>query len=121
MAKMGMRMDQISDGDRNVLYTDMDVMWRETITTSEWAQMKPRNVFKYAVEGVKDSSTPKNTGVMMIDVKAFDSIRDEFVKFGRAHQFTFNAFDQGWINAFGRDELLTNRWNWKIYWGNSTG
>ena len=58
---------------------------------------------------------------MMIDVKAFDSIRDEFVKFGRAHQFTFNAFDQGWINAFGRDELLTNRWNWKIYWANSTG
>jgi len=120
-------MDRIPDIDpKFVLYTDMDIVWREPISLSEWEQMLPtKKTFKYSVETHKGGKRPLNTGVMIVNVEKFASIHDEFVKFGVVHDFKFTAFDQGWINAFsdafGENELLTNTWNWKVYWGNSPG
>lgn len=112
----------------NVIYTDSDVMFvrpmrpidvRRAIDASP-----PEAAVLYGAEESRSVSHPVNTGVMFINVPRFERLLPELLAFGRAHNFSFPMFDQGWLNAFFETRegsaLLDARWNWKVYWGASS-
>ena len=116
----------------NVLYTDSDVLFARPLqandllhvinTTSAHKAAAPAAVL-YGPEANRGARSPENTGVMLINVPRFQTLFPALLAFGRARNFSFPAFDQGWLNAFFKEEMPTGRamldvkWNWKVYWG----
>ena len=121
----------------HVLYTDSDVLFVRPVHATDLlhvinatgmsahkAPAAPVAVL-YAAESNKHTRYPVNTGVMLMNVPRFQRLFPALLTFGRERNFSFPAFDQGWLNAFFSKEmptgraLLAMRWNWKVYWGGS--
>lgn len=109
-----------------VLYTDCDVVFSQLSAHSmmvEQQRFLHDHVWSFSSEGAKDDKRPTNTGVMLINNTAFESIYSDFIDFGIKRKFDFDAFDQGWIIKYseqrhGTARFLNTEWNWKVYWGN---
>jgi lipopolysaccharide biosynthesis glycosyltransferase len=78
----------------------------------------------YGAESNQAATGPENTGVMLINLPRFRSLFPKLLAFGQGRNFSFEAFDQGWLNAFFKAEMpagtramMNARWNWKVYWG----
>ena len=113
-----------------VLYTDVDVLFVQPMTASAvWRALQPFSAnaeaaVLYSAESTRDA-VPRNTGVMFINIPRFERMWPELLTFGRSHNFSFQAYDQGWINAFFAEKpeqraYLNELWNWKVYWGGGT-
>ena len=62
---------------------------------------------------------------MLINLPRFRRHFPRMLAFGQRYNFSFPAFDQGWLNAFFTAHaaladarvMMDARWNWKVYWG----
>ena len=100
---------------------------RETIESnpiSQWLKESMGNsVVMYGREsGIYPHIT--NTGVMLIDVPAFEAELPTIINFGEKGGKAFGGFDQGWMNEYFSQKkkqhkraLVSIYWNWKAYWG----
>lgn len=90
-----------------------------------WSGVEPPFVM-YGREKKLDSTKPKNTGVMLMDVPRFQQELPAMINFRNEHidQTVFTAFDQDWFNLYFQQNsrvrsgrhLLPLYWNWKLYW-----
>lgn len=106
----------IEKEDEFVLYTDFDVMFRSDVTKTE---LHPAFMSCGPEHGIDDWSY-FNSGVMLMNLPALRSTREEFFsivrqRIGEAQPHN----DQYMLNlCYGdRYEKLPLSWNWKPYWG----
>ena len=109
---------------RPVLATDLLQVINATGMSAHKAPAAPVAVL-YGAESNRQAGLPENTGVMFMNVPRFQRLFPAMLAFGRERNFSFPAFDQGWLNAFFSEKMPTGRalldvhWNWKVYWGGS--
>jgi len=106
----------------HVLYTDSDVIFPNPITADDTASLVDDLVasngaaaVSYGRESTKKRES-RNTGVMVIDVDAFEREIPNLIGSFDGRQATF---DQTLINEHLPDErklVLPIHWNWKPYW-----
>eukprot|EP00981_Chlorochromonas_danica_P009077 scaffold2474_cov234-Ochromonas_danica.AAC.4 len=101
------------------LYTDCDVLFYPSFNLSELPKPK---VISLGGEMTKEEIA--NSGVLYINISAMNEHRTGFIEHGKRANFTFGAYDQGYIITYFRRklnvaELLPATYNWKPYWGNS--
>eukprot|EP00981_Chlorochromonas_danica_P014647 scaffold8452_cov185-Ochromonas_danica.AAC.29 len=101
------------------LYTDCDVLFYPSFNLNELP--KPKVI---SLGGEMTKVDMANSGVLYINISAMNEHRAGFIEHGKAANFKFNAFDQGYIISYFKDklhvaELLPATFNWKPYWGNS--
>lgn len=96
-----------------ILYTDVDVMFLKDINT---CNTKKPAILAVGPEFVKGEIA--NTGVMLMNLKAFAAERQALIDYGNSQSWA-GAFDQDAILDFfkGRLQLLPDEFNWKGYWG----
>jgi hypothetical protein len=120
----------------HVLYTDSDVLFVHPVHANDLLHVinaratgmsahevaAPAAVL-YGPESNRHARSPENTGVMFMNVPRFQRLFPVLLAFGRERNFSFPAYDQGWLNAFFTEKMPTGRsmldahWNWKVYWG----
>ena len=109
-----------SDIDPNiVLYTDIDVMFLNDITS---CNIEAPEVLSIGAE--HERGTKVNTGVMLLNIKAFEPHVPEIVKYAVAKNWEFGAYDQGLLlDYFPQNNIsqLPDKFNWKGYWGRPEG
>eukprot|EP00981_Chlorochromonas_danica_P008010 scaffold1945_cov181-Ochromonas_danica.AAC.5 len=101
------------------LYTDCDVLFYPSFNLNELPKPK---VISLGGEMTKEDMA--NSGVLYMNIKAMKKHMAGFVKHGKTANFTFDAYDQGYILSYFRDKLhvaqfLPAAFNWKPYWGDS--
>ena len=110
----------------HLLYTDSDVLFLHPLRAINLLHLVANSssaAVVYGAEHNKAATGPENTGVMLINLPRFRSLFPKLLAFGQGRNFSFPAFDQGWLNAFFENEMPAGRammdasWNWKVYWG----
>ena len=109
-----------SDIDPNiVLYTDVDVIFLKDITA---CNIEAPKLFSIGAEHQR--GTKANTGVMLLNVKAFEPYVPKIVKYAMAKNYEFSGHNQGLLlDYFPQDNIsqLPDEFNWKGYWGRPEG
>jgi lipopolysaccharide biosynthesis glycosyltransferase len=120
---------------QHVLYTDSDVIFASRITLDDMNHIKSELITSGAIVsyGREFSTSPtiSNTGVMLMDVPAFESEWASILQFAK-RQEQFPGHDQLMLNSYFRSHqqqasrngtdvhtkhsLLSIYWNWKAYW-----
>ena len=110
-----------------VLYTDVDVLFLTPLRATNLVHLINNSssaAVAYGAESDFTAKSPENTGVMLINVPRFRTLFPKLLAFGRRHNFSFPAYDQGWLNSFftvigpaGARVMMDASWNWKVYWG----
>ena len=98
-----------------VLYTDIDVMFLNDITS---CSVDTPKLFSIGAQSQKGSKA--NTGVMLLNTKAFEPHVPEIVEYAKAKNWDFGAHDQGLLlDYFPQENIsqLPDEFNWKGYWG----
>jgi len=118
--------------DRYIVYADVDVMWRSTVTLDDFGRKRP----KFFTMGA-ELSGPKihdarirvgNAGVMLMNVEGLRRTHAAFIAwvFSKANMESglyfgeFGPGDQGAYNKFYQGRFDVVHWpvfNWKPYWG----
>lgn len=105
-----------------VLYTDTDVLITANYKVSDLP--KPRMMLQ-ACDRVK-RNVPENAGVLYINVKAFEPLSKDIVRWAERVNWTWpgDLWDQGMMNNYfltqpanTRPELMPPLYHWKPYWG----
>ena len=124
--------------DRYIVYADVDVMWRSTVTLDDFGPNRPK-FFTVGTETVGDFSTLQrpqgrapirvgNAGVMLMNVEGLRRTHAQFIAwvFSKAnmesglHFGEFGPGDQGAYTKFYQGHFDVAHWpvfNWKPYWG----
>ncbi|CZT33312.1 glycosyltransferase [Rhizobium sp. 9140] len=102
--------------DEYVLYTDIDVIFLKDV-----AKIAPEpRVVACGAEHNRGDYSYFNSGVMVMNVKAFAERRDDLVAGLKARLSTTAPYDdQSLLNDVfrGHWDHLPDEWNWKPYWG----
>jgi hypothetical protein len=111
----------------NILYTDSDVLFLHPLRAINLLHLVASSSSAPVVYGAdrnQAATGPQNTGVMLINLPRFRSLFPKLLAYGQGRNFSFEAYDQGWLNAFfeaempaGTRGMMNARWNWKVYWG----
>eukprot|EP00981_Chlorochromonas_danica_P014034 scaffold7236_cov163-Ochromonas_danica.AAC.2 len=101
------------------LYTDCDVLFYPSFNLNELP--KPKVI---SLGGEMTKVDMANSGVLYMNIKAMGKHMEGFIKHGKKGNFTFEAYDPGYIISYFRDkvhvaERLPATYNWKPYWGDS--
>lgn len=105
----------LEKNDEFIIYADLDVMFmRDPVLQS----LRPTYLAATS-EMQFDISTRFNSGVMIINVKNFGNVHDEFIHFILNQTPTYDPYDEGPLNDFfsGKWDPMDQSYNWKPYWG----
>eukprot|EP00981_Chlorochromonas_danica_P014238 scaffold7588_cov179-Ochromonas_danica.AAC.2 len=102
------------------VYTDCDVLFYPSFNLNELPKPK---VLSLRGEMIKEEIANSSVLYMSMFLSAMNGHRACFIEQGKKANFTFGAFDQGYIITYFRHklhvaELLPATFNWKPYWGN---
>jgi len=108
----------LKDFNETILYTDVDVIFLDD--PSKYSL--ETTLFAFSSEFIYDNFKDINTGVMLLNLSTAKEVFPEFINWTIKNLEWIPDYDQGAIRAYfnGNWDRLSQRMNWKPYWGNAT-
>mmetsp|Transcript_17575 Transcript_17575/g.31715 ORF Transcript_17575/g.31715 Transcript_17575/m.31715 type:complete len:462 (+) Transcript_17575:45-1430(+) len=114
----------------HLLYTDLDVLWMDSVTLEDWYSMAPTNGCTVSMgndikpELEADPHASLNAGVIVMDIQDFRSLVPQVMADAVDEEFRLKAKDQTLLyRLFQMDPgppcatTLSGSWNYKPWWG----